>query len=268
MHFQHPYTAESVARVFFAEIVRLHGIPSSIVSDRDPVFTSAFWRALFAASGSKLLMSSAFHPQTDGQTEVVNKAIGMYLRCMTGDRPRQWVRWLPWAEYVYNTAFHAALKDRPFRVVYGRDPPCLRSYDPSEVRVTAVAQSLADRNAFIEDVRLRLEQAQAVTKATYDRSHRALQLAVGDWVWLRLHHRPHGSLQEAPRGKLHQRFFGPYQISRSMRLRSAWPCRLALACTMFFMLSYSRSLWARLLKTHRSYLPLIMAPLCLCRPKH
>jgi len=87
----HPYTAESVARVFFAEVVRLHGIPASIVSDRDPVFTSAFWKALFAASGTKLLMSSAFHPQTDGQTEAVNKAIGMYLRCLTGDRPRQWL---------------------------------------------------------------------------------------------------------------------------------------------------------------------------------
>jgi hypothetical protein len=91
----HPYTAELVARVFFSEVVRLHGIPVSIVSDRDPVFTSAFWKALFAASGSKLLMSSAFHPQTDGQTEAVNKAIGMYLCCMTGDRPRQWLHWLP-----------------------------------------------------------------------------------------------------------------------------------------------------------------------------
>jgi hypothetical protein len=84
----HPYTAESVARAFFAEIVRLHGMPASIVSDRDPVFTSAFWRSLFKALGSTLLMSSAFHPQTDGQTEAVNKAIGMYLRCFTGDRPR------------------------------------------------------------------------------------------------------------------------------------------------------------------------------------
>lgn len=77
-----------MARAFFADIVRLHGIPASIVSDRDPVFTSAFWKALFEASGTKLLMSSAFHPQTDNQTEAVNKAIGMYLRCLRGDRPR------------------------------------------------------------------------------------------------------------------------------------------------------------------------------------
>jgi hypothetical protein len=101
----HPYTAETVARVFLAEIVRLHGIPTSIVSDRDPVFTSAFWQALFRATGSKLHMSSAFHPQSDGQTEAVNKTIGMYLRCMTGDRPRNWITWLPWAEFVFCLQF-------------------------------------------------------------------------------------------------------------------------------------------------------------------
>jgi hypothetical protein len=84
----HPYTAETVARAFFTDIVRLHGIPQSIVSDRDPVFTSAFWGELMRLAGTKLLMSSAFHPQTDGQTEAANRIIIMYLRCFTGDRPR------------------------------------------------------------------------------------------------------------------------------------------------------------------------------------
>uniref|UniRef100_A0A0A9AUI7 Integrase catalytic domain-containing protein n=1 Tax=Arundo donax TaxID=35708 RepID=A0A0A9AUI7_ARUDO len=90
----HPYTAESVARVFFSEIVRLHGLPATIVSDRDVVFTSRFWTELFQLAGVKLLKSTAFHPQTDGQSEAANKVITMYLRCMTGDRPRQWVQWL------------------------------------------------------------------------------------------------------------------------------------------------------------------------------
>jgi hypothetical protein len=119
----HPYTAESVAQAFFSDIVRLHGIPQSIVSDRDPVFTSAFWRELMRLMGTKLLMSSAFHPQTDGQSEAANRVIIMYLRCFTGDRPRHWLRWLPWAEYIYNTAFQSSLRGTPFRVVYGRDPP-------------------------------------------------------------------------------------------------------------------------------------------------
>jgi hypothetical protein len=101
----HPYTAESVAQAFFADIIRLHGMPQSMVSDRDPVFTSTFWRELMWLMGTKLHMSSAFHPQSDGQTEAANRIIIMYLRCFTGDRPRQWLRWLSWAEYVYNTAY-------------------------------------------------------------------------------------------------------------------------------------------------------------------
>lgn len=105
----HPYTASSVARVFFEEIVWLHGIPSSIVSDRDLIFTSRFWEELFRLAGVQLNRSSTFHPQSDGQTEVVNKVIAMYLRCLTGDRPRQWLHWLPWSEYCYNTSFHSSL---------------------------------------------------------------------------------------------------------------------------------------------------------------
>jgi hypothetical protein len=81
----HPYTAASVAKIFFAEIVRFHGIPSSIVSDQDPVLTSHLWKDLFKLTGSKLRLSTVFHPQTDGQSEVVNRTIAMYLRCITGD---------------------------------------------------------------------------------------------------------------------------------------------------------------------------------------
>jgi transposase InsO family protein len=96
----HPYTVTTVAHAFFTEIVRLHGIPSSIISDRDPTFTSNFWQELFKLSGVRLQMSSAFHPQSDGQTEVVNKIITLYLYCLTGDRPRQWLQWLPWPSFA------------------------------------------------------------------------------------------------------------------------------------------------------------------------
>lgn len=79
----HPYTATSVAKAFFEGIVHLHGIPNFIVSDRDPVFTSHLWRDLFKMTGSTLRMSTAFHPQTDGQSEVVNRTIATYLWCVT-----------------------------------------------------------------------------------------------------------------------------------------------------------------------------------------
>jgi len=90
----HPTRVKSVAQAFFAEIVRLHGVSQSMVFDRDRIFTSAFWCELMRLAGTKLHMTSAFHPQSDGQTEAANKVIIMYLRCLTGDHPRQWVCWL------------------------------------------------------------------------------------------------------------------------------------------------------------------------------
>jgi hypothetical protein len=84
----------------------------------------------------------------------------MYLRCFTSDRPWQWLRWLPWAEYIYNTAYQSSLHATPFKVVYGRDPPSIRSYEPSETWVATVVQEMEERAAFLDDVRYRLQQAQ------------------------------------------------------------------------------------------------------------
>jgi hypothetical protein len=227
----HPYSAESVAQAFFTDIVRLHGMPQSIVSDRDPVFTSLFWKELMRLMGTKLHMTSAFHPQSDGQMEAANRVITMYLRCFTGDRPRQWLRWLPWAEYTYNTAFQTSLRDTPFRVVYGRDPPTIRTYEPGDTRVAAVAKMTAEREEFLVDVRYWLEQAQTVQKLHYDKQHCQVSYTVGDWVLLRLRHRPVASLSQASKGKLQPRFFGPYRITElinEVAVRLALPPRAKL----------------------------------------
>ena len=142
----HPYTAASVAKAFFEAIVRLHGFPNSIVSDRDPMFIGNVWRDLFKLAGVKLRLSTAFHPQTDGQSEAVNKTIAMYLRCITGDRPRDWLDWLPWAEFCYNL-FHSALCTSPFQVVYGRPPPSLLPYEQGSAHTEAIDDLLARRDA-------------------------------------------------------------------------------------------------------------------------
>ena len=212
----HPYSAESVAQAFFSEIVRLHGVPQSIVSDRDPVFTSLFWKELMRLAGIKLHMTTAFHPQSDGQTEAANKVIVMYLRCMTGDRPKQWLRCLLWAEFIYNTAYQSALKTTPFQIVYGREPPSIRSYEPGETRVAAVAKTMAERDELLADARARLEQAQAVYKRSYDKHHRDVRFSVGDWVWLRLRHRTPASLPDTTKGKLRPRFYRPYRITAAI----------------------------------------------------
>jgi hypothetical protein len=183
----HPYTAMTLARAFFDNVVKLHGLPCSIVSDRDPVFTSALWTKLFTLSGVKLRLSSAFRPQTDGQSEVTNRVLAVYLCCLAGDRPRSWLRWLPWVEFCYNTSFQTALQTTPFRVVFGRDPPTLMSYQPGAARVVAVDRQLLHRDEFLAEVREHLLQARDFMKTSYDKAHRALEFEVGEWAWLRLH---------------------------------------------------------------------------------
>lgn len=122
MPLKHPYTALSVAKVLYDNVFKLHGLPQSMVSDRDKVFTSSLWRELFKVEGVSLLCSTAYHPQMDGQTERVNQCLEMYLRCAISESPKEWKSWLAQAEFWYNTSFHSALGCSPFKALYGYDP--------------------------------------------------------------------------------------------------------------------------------------------------
>ena len=115
-----PYIAIRVARLFFDNIFKLHGLPKSIVYDRDPTFISAFWRELFCLNGTSFNFS--YHPQFEGQSEVINRTLEMCLRCFTSSRPKAWLKWLSWAEFCYNTSWHFVIKNIVFKVVYSRDP--------------------------------------------------------------------------------------------------------------------------------------------------
>ena len=112
---KHPYTAPVVAKLFLDTVVKLHGFPHSIVSDRDKIFLSSFWRELFKLYGVQLAFSTAYHPQTDGQTETINQCLEMYLWCAVHESPQKWKCWLPLAELWYNSSFHTALGCSPFK---------------------------------------------------------------------------------------------------------------------------------------------------------
>jgi hypothetical protein len=156
----HPYTATTVAHTLFNVVVCLHGILNSIISDRDPVFASSFWHEMFSLSGVNLNLSSAFHPQYDGQAKATNKINGMYLRCLSGDWPRDWLRWLPWVEFCYNLVYQSSLCTLPFRVVYGQEPSLMHAYTAGEACLLVVQQEMEERDEFLMEIREHLHQAQ------------------------------------------------------------------------------------------------------------
>jgi hypothetical protein len=113
------HRAADVADIFLKEVARLHGIPKTIVSDRDPKFTLNFWRGLFKGFRTNLNFSTTYHPESDGQTERVNRVIEDMLRMYVMDKPSKWEDYLHLVEFTYNNGYHASLKMSPFEALYG-----------------------------------------------------------------------------------------------------------------------------------------------------
>lgn len=115
-------TAEQIARLYLDRIYVQHGLPTSFISDRDSKFTSQFWTALYGLLGTSLNMSSARHPESDGQSERTIRTIRQYLRTYVSYNQKDWDLHLPLAEFCYNSASHSSTQLSPFEVVYGRQP--------------------------------------------------------------------------------------------------------------------------------------------------
>ena len=111
-------------------IFKCHVLPATIVSDKVATFTSEFYFELFRLQGVELAMSTTYHPQSNGWTEIVNKSLEQYLRAFVGDKPHKWVEWLPLVEYWFNTYFHTAIKLTLFEALYGYSPLKLQDYIP------------------------------------------------------------------------------------------------------------------------------------------
>jgi len=209
---KHHFTAKSAAEKFVAGVIKLHGMPRSIVSDQDLVFVSHFWQEFFKMSGTKLQLSFVYHPQTDGQTEVVNRCVEQYLRCFVHQWPTKWSLYLPWAEYWYNTTYHISTGMTPFQALYGRLPPTIPSYNEGLSPVHEVDQQLQDRDELLQQLKINLACSINRMKHIADKKRRDVSFDVGDLVLLKLHpYRQHTVFKRAYQ-KLASRFYGPYEI--------------------------------------------------------
>jgi len=141
-----------IANLFFKEVVRLHGLPRSIVSDRDSKFLSHFWRTLWGKLCAKLLFSTTCHPQTDGQTKVVNRTLGQMLRCFISGNPRVRENLLPHVEFAYNRVVNSTTAHSPFEVVYGFNPLTPLDLLPIPVLDEVLCKDGFEKASFIKDL--------------------------------------------------------------------------------------------------------------------
>ena len=201
-----------IANLFFKEIVRLHGIPRTIVSDRDAKFLSHFWRSLWGKLGTKLLFSTTCHPQTDGQTEVVNRVLSTLLRAIIRKNLKSWEECLPHVEFAYNRSVHSATKHSPFEIVYGFNP--LTPLDlvslPNDQLIHADAKKKAEYvKELHRKVRANIEARTESYARKANKGRKRIIFEPGDWVWV--HMRKERFLAQR-RSKLLPRGDGPFQV--------------------------------------------------------
>ena len=180
--------SEATAQLYLQHVFKHHGLPDDIVSDRGPQFVSKFTTKLLESLNIKGNKSTAYHPQSDGQTERVNQVLEQYLRIFCDYQQDDWFRLLPLAEFTYNNAQHTSTKTSPFYANYGYHPRCTLKVTSSDDdrTVNPAAENLLEKLKTIHsDLREHLQAAQTAYKAQYDKHVKDTpSYKVGDLVWL------------------------------------------------------------------------------------
>ncbi|GKB08662.1 putative reverse transcriptase domain-containing protein [Tanacetum coccineum] len=202
---------EKLARMYLKEVVTRHGIPVSIICDRDPRFASNFWRSLQKALGTSLDMSTAYHPQTDGQSERTIQTLEDMLRACVIDFGNGWVKHLPLVEFSYNNSYHASIKAAPFEALYGRkcrSPVCWAEVGEVQLTGPEIVQETTEK---IIQVKQRMQAARDRQKSYADLKRKPMEFEVGDKVMLKVSPWK-GVVRFGKRGKLNPRFVGPFKV--------------------------------------------------------
>ncbi|GJT03307.1 putative reverse transcriptase domain-containing protein [Tanacetum coccineum] len=202
---------DKLARMYLKEVVTRHGIPVSIICDRDPRFASNFWRSLQNALGTNLDMSTAYHPQTDGQSERTIQTLEDMLRACVIDFGKGWVNHLPLVEFSYNNSYHASIKAAPFEALYGRkcrSPVCWTEVGEAQILGPELIQETTEK---IVQIKQRMQAARDRQKSYADLKRKPMDFQVGDNVMLKVSPWK-GVVHFGKRGKLNPRYVGPFKV--------------------------------------------------------
>lgn len=212
---------DKLARLYVKEIISRHGVPISIISDRDSRFTSALWQSLQIALGTRLDMSTAYHPQTNGQSERTIQTLEDMLRAFIIDFGKGWKKYLPLAEFSYNNSYHTSIKAAPFEALYGRK--CRSPVSWAEVGDSQLTgpELILETTEKVTQIRDRLQAARDRQKSYADKRRKPLEFQAGDKVMLKVSPWK-GVIRFGKRGKLNPRYIGPFQILERIGLVAYW----------------------------------------------